>query len=972
MPGAGLLPPVLIRFMGDTGNLVKGISESEGRLGALTKVVSTFGKLSAIALAGAAAESVHLASDFQKTMLLTRTQAGDTTDNLNKMSEAVLKLAPQVGQGPEQLAEGLYHVASVGYRGADALDILRVAAEGAKIGNANLDDTTYALTSTMNAFAMKGAGGAAQMMAQLNAIVGSGDMKMGDLNDAIKNGLFATSQTFGVSIQSAGAALAYLTDRGQTAATASTQLTMAMTLMAAPTAKASKLLGAIGMQGPEVKAATGAMTDALQKAGLSTVTLADDLKKPNGIFVALTDLKTHLVDSGLSADAANALIARAFGGGKTDKAIVSLIANLDALNGKYQAIGAGAKNFGTDWADTQKTFSFQWDKLKSTLQALGIRIGLWLIPILEGLAKWFSAHPNITKGLIIALGALMAISIAVWIYGVAAALVEATIAVGGLTVALLANPITWIVLAIVAAIALVVVGIYELVKHWKGFTHGMEIAWHATLGALETAWHATVGALETAWRAVAGAFVTAWHAVSGALTTAWRATGGALVTAWRATVGAVETVWRAVAGALLAAWHAVAGALETAWRVTSGAFVAVWHAVEHAVEAAWRFILPILRVIGTAINILLIPLRLVALFWIIQFRLVEKATLWLWHNALAPFFTWITHVILTVVGTVLRWLATAWRTTWNAMATATMWLWRNVLAPFGNAVSAIVRVVIGTAIRWLEIAWRATVGAIATANRALELAFTVTVHAIEAALHWVWNSVIKPVFQWIANAVTTVVIGSLHLLESAWHAVWGAIEGAARWTWNNVLSPTFHAIGGAFDAVIGAALRGLKTTWDTIWGGIKTTVSTVWSWMKPIFDAIGKGIGAIGSAVSKAGGFIGTVNKVLPFAEGGSPPVGRAVLVGEQGPELAVFGGPAYIHPAGETRSLLAGGKASGGWVGSSSSWGGSAGAGTITVIVQQPDIVLNGQKVFRGVQQEALRYNRRNPTNGLARVAGL
>ena len=128
--------------------------------------------------------------------------------------------------------------------------------------------------------------------------------------------MFSAAQSFGVSMESAGAALAFLTDRGMGADEASTRLRMSLALMAAPSQKAASLLAAIGMSGGEVKAATSTMTEALQKAGLSTTTLAADLKKPDGIYVALTDLRQHLMDSGLSAEAAAALMSKAFGGGR--------------------------------------------------------------------------------------------------------------------------------------------------------------------------------------------------------------------------------------------------------------------------------------------------------------------------------------------------------------------------------------------------------------------------------------------------------------------------------------------------------------------------------------------------------------------------------------------------------------------------------------------------------------------------------
>jgi len=90
--------------------------------------------------------SVYSAVEFEKQMELVHTQAGASQSEVEKLKGAVLAMAPAAGIGPTKLAEALFHVESVGYRGADAMKVLKSAADGAKVGNADLDSTTYALT----------------------------------------------------------------------------------------------------------------------------------------------------------------------------------------------------------------------------------------------------------------------------------------------------------------------------------------------------------------------------------------------------------------------------------------------------------------------------------------------------------------------------------------------------------------------------------------------------------------------------------------------------------------------------------------------------------------------------------------------------------------------------------------------------------------------------------------------------------
>src|SRR5258707_2957514 len=145
---------------------------------------------------------------FQSAMEKLHTQAGVAQGKIKGLGDGVLKLAGQVGFSPDSLALSLYHVESafqsMGITGPKALDLVKIAAEGAAVGGANLEDVTNALTAVI-ASGIKGARGMAGAMGILNQIVGVGDMKMQDLADAFGTGLLASIKGFGVSITDAGA-----------------------------------------------------------------------------------------------------------------------------------------------------------------------------------------------------------------------------------------------------------------------------------------------------------------------------------------------------------------------------------------------------------------------------------------------------------------------------------------------------------------------------------------------------------------------------------------------------------------------------------------------------------------------------------------------------------------------------------------------------------------------------------------------
>lgn len=363
----------------------------ESNFGKSGAALTRFGRNSALALAATTVAVAALGIHFESTTMKLHTQAGVSLRQLEALRDGVLKMAPQVGAMPDRLTDGLYHVVSSmdavlpkATKVRQELQILREAARGAAIGGSDLSQTAYVLSSAMNALGRRG-NQARQTMAELNAIVGTGDMKMQDLVGAMSTGLIPSAENFGISLHSVGAALAFMVDRGTPAQLAATRLRMSFSLLGAPTQQSAKLLKALGMSSDEVRARTESMTKALEKAGLRTTTLAADLRKPNGIGVALTDLNRHLRDSGLNADAAAALISRAFGGGRSGTAIMELVQHTEVLNTKYAQQSRVVKNWGEAWRGTQQTVSQQLKEIEATAIVIGTRMGEWVLPHINDL-----------------------------------------------------------------------------------------------------------------------------------------------------------------------------------------------------------------------------------------------------------------------------------------------------------------------------------------------------------------------------------------------------------------------------------------------------------------------------------------------------------------------------------------------------------------------------------------------------------
>ncbi|MET9086169.1 phage tail tape measure protein [Streptomyces sp. NPDC004237] len=346
-------------------------------MGKLAKTAVIAGEAVGTALVAGLAKGTKDAARFQAEMTRISTQAGGTAKDVKTLSDQVLKLATSTQQGPQVLAESLYHLKSVGMDNVSAMKALKEASDLAAVGHANLEETTNALAGAWRT-GIKGAGSFHQAVSTVNAIIGAGNMSMEQFNAAIGTGILPSAKTFGLSMKQVGAALALMTDEGIDSASAATRLRMSFSLLGAP---------------------SGAAEKQLKKIGLTGLTLAKAMRGKDGLIGALTLLKDHLDKSGMSAAEQSQLLSRAFGGGRSSSGILLMLNNLDVLEKKQEQINHSTGKFDDAVKLQRKTAEAQWGLLTSNLETMGIKIGTKVLPYATDFVHYLAtdAMPEASK-----------------------------------------------------------------------------------------------------------------------------------------------------------------------------------------------------------------------------------------------------------------------------------------------------------------------------------------------------------------------------------------------------------------------------------------------------------------------------------------------------------------------------------------------------------------------------------------------
>jgi TP901 family phage tail tape measure protein len=498
-----------LRNLGTAGTIgMDALSQGAVQAGnALWKIATTVGLVAAVVAIAIGVIAVRAAGDYQSALTRLYTTAGETQANLSMVGQGMLTMSTEVGTGAQTLAQAMYFVESGGFHGKAGLDVLRIAAMGAKAENSDLNLVVKTLVSTLNAYTGTGLTTAGAMNT-LIAAVSQGHMTLNDLAGAVSNVLPATAR-FHISLIDTTGAIAEMTKQGDNASSAATHLRQMILALESP----SKIGAA-----------------AMKSVGLSAQQISDEMKKSlPGAIQMVTDAVGKKFPEGSAA---------------YNKAIRDIAGGSRQMMGFLELSGTHAKDFAAivktmagdvkaggssimGWAAVQGNFNFKLDQAKAAGQALLITIGQGLlpaltnivaavVPIITGFTQWvvqshavenvvrvvgtaFMVLGTIVGGIVhffqsneVAMDALKATLILVAIVvGVVlvAAFVAAAVAVWGFTIALLANPITWIVIAIIA----VITGIILVITHW-----GQIMSWlggiFSWLGSLAHAVFSAMGA----------------------------------------------------------------------------------------------------------------------------------------------------------------------------------------------------------------------------------------------------------------------------------------------------------------------------------------------------------------------------------------------------------------------------------------------------------------------------------------------
>lgn len=597
---------VFAAIKGALGDVQKGVGDAESAATSLGPGFMAAGTVAAagiavvaVAAAGIAVAAIKSAGEFQTLTTQLVTGAGESESAIGLVRQGILDMSGQIGVSADDLSKGLYNIESAGYHGAQGLEVLRIASEGAKVGGAQMATVADAVTTALNAYHLP-ASSAVNVTNDLIATVASGKMHMEDLAGSLGK-ILPIASALGVGFPEVSAAIATMTSQGTDAATATTSLRFIMAALAGPTSAAAKELKGLGVGAEEIPGITAAVSASLSDMGLHTSEVADTLAK-GGLSAALT-LITDAIGKKFPVGSAEyeAALKGAVGGTRGLTAALELTGPASAVfAANLAAISGAAQKGGTDvagWSLIQGDFNQQMDRLHATLGALLIELGEKLlptatkfaafladnlVPALKTASEWVQKHSDVLIPLAVGFG-IVTIALAAYAIGMLAA----TVATAAFTVsmAILTAPIT----IVIAVIALLIAAGVALYMHWDQLKQIAGEVW----GWIAQEFQKAVTFIGAELAALGGWFRDRWNDVVATVQNAVNTVVGWFQWLYdhnhyvKDLVDFILDLWKAFNEANTLIWNTVTQFITDAWNTISSTVTGVAGGIVSFLAAAW-------------------------------------------------------------------------------------------------------------------------------------------------------------------------------------------------------------------------------------------------------------------------------------------------------------------------------------------------------------------------------------------------
>jgi TP901 family phage tail tape measure protein len=801
-------------------------------------------------LAAAGALTVKTAGDFEQMMNKVKAATEATGPTFDALRNQAIQLGSTTAFSAKDAAEGMQILATAGFGAQQIMAALPGVLNLASAGAVDLGTAAEISSDILNGF-----GFSANDLTRVNDILARAFLStatdLTDLGYSFKY-IGPIAKSAGLGFEEVTAAVGLMGNAGIKGEMAGTSLRGAMSRLLNPTKEVTNALNDVGVKVVDSSGKLLPLIDIVQQLEKKGATTAQMFK----IFGQEAGPGMQALVSQGSAALADLTGQLKNSGGTADKVAKT---QMEGLNGSIDNLSSSAEGLMIAIGD-------------SGLLRVVTNLTNRLTQLVSGLATTSPAMLNVAviAGVVVAsIGPLLLIAGRLteaigFLIPVFTKLGEALATFGKAAMAFFVTPAGWVVLAVAAIVAGLVIA-YQTSDKFRAimnraFAAVADAGRWLWANAIQPAMAGIVAGLRWAWQAAQqlwAAMVPVFVAIGGVVASAWTGTIWPILQSWgRGFVSAGNTIRNFWTGYVVPAFSAIVGwarilgsAIGSWWSANGAAVFAAAQSVMSQVGAMvariWSGVVEVFRavgsVVGWAFTAIVVPAvrAVVGIIKLLINVIVALKPVWIVLGA-------IVVAAVVVIVAVVKILWSVFVAAFNAIASIVSWLWSSVIKPVASFIAAAVQAV-ASVVQWL---WSSVISPVVMF---IAQAFAVVANVVM----WLWNSVFVPAFKAIGAVVSFIWSSVIQPVFSAIQTVIGAVVAVVMWFWNT-FGPVFSAIGnlvwtvwsGVLSVVFSLFKAGFTALWAAIqvwWAGVTAAFNAVgsvvmWLWnnaVQPALSAIG-------------------------------------------------------------------------------------------------------------------------------------
>ena len=666
------------------GQATKNLEQSFKNAGkAMSDTGKSLSKNVTAPLVGVGTAAVMTVAKFDDSMSQVQALSGATGKELDDLRGLAKKLGAETAHSASDAADAMGYLALAGYDTNQILEATPHMLNLASAGGMDLARTADIVTDSMSGFGMEAnrSKEAADVFAKAQSITNTNVEQLGE---AMKYAS-STANAAGMDIQKTSAVLGMFANAGIKGGMAGTTFNAMLRDL-----KKANAEGKLAIEGTNIALYNqdGSMRD------LGAV-MADVEKATEGMTTAQRDAAMSAIFGEQSIRGANIM--------------------LEQGSDKYKELEQamyGSSGTAEEMADIMEdNVAGAFRALASQTEGIMIQLGEQLAPIIKdtiiplvqsfgekisNLIEWFAGLDDDTKKTILTiLGIVAAVGPVLVILGKVAGAVGTIIGIfpklktawaavttvsNLFNMSLLANPITWIIVGIMALIAAIVL----LWKNWESVSQWLSDSWE---WLKETA--------TAVFQAIADFFTGIWEGIKNVATEVWGAITKFLSNTWNGIKKTVSTVFRAIADFFTNIWKNIKQIFNRALEAIKNIVNNVWNGIKNVTSTIWNGIKGVMTgiingiksVVSTSFNWIK---NTITNIW----NGVKTVTSTVW-NGIVSVITGIVNGIKNAIGTAFNWIKDKITDIWNGIKNTTKSIWDSMVTIIKAPVNAIIGIING-------------------------------------------------------------------------------------------------------------------------------------------------------------------------------------------------------------------------------------------------------------------------------------